>query len=437
MAADPEVLGYTRILVPGYVVGEFLGAGRFSVVLKGEPVKEKGGNTDESSADSAEEEPADSRLLPAGFTQFVVPGDGNCFFHATAHQLCTAGVLDSNDEPFTHELLRALVVSLVDQDPRLRALMSDTEHADLGRVNGWVDHGAIAALANVLNVNVVVYGGCYEEVTFNPNGVGEAASGRPILRIIFRGNHYNSVVSDQPPATTLGKRKQDKEYELRARKKKEPLPQQQRHVVKHDSFPVAIKIFKEEHRKKCGHERKILDSLKALDNVPSVITQVDVRGKTALVISPAGHPVLPEKRGVHTNKTDFAHLVAVLRYAHSLKICHRDVKPQNIFKDDNGRVFLNDWSSAATTGSRVPWEGTPFFYPKHEAMHRPTAEDDLVALVRTVYILSTHDDPRFPARFAWEGSTMTRMEGNLLFRRALECARALDYDGLMKIFNQL
>lgn len=437
MAADPEILGYTRISVPGYVVGEFLGKGRFSVVLKGEPVKKKGGNTDESLADSAEEELADSRLLPAGFTQFVVPGDGNCFFHATAHQLRAEGVLDSNNEPFTHELLRALVVSLVDQDPRLRALMSDMEHADLGRVNGWVDHGTIAALANVLNVNVVVYGGYYNAVTFNPNGVGEAAPDHPTLRIIFRGNHYNSVVPYQQPATTLGKRKQEdkKAYELRVRKKKS-LPQQ-RHVVKRDSFPVAIKIFKEEHRKKCDHERKILDRLKALDNVPSVITQVNVRGKPALVISPAGHPVLPEKRGVHTNKTDFAHLVAVLRYAHSLNICHRDVKPQNIFKDDNGRVFLNDWSSAATTGSRVSWEGTPFFYPNHEAKHKPTAKDDLVALVRTVFILSTHDDPRYPARFVWEGSTMTRMEGNLLFRRALECARVLDYDGLMNIFNQL
>lgn len=104
MQADPTDLGYVEINVPGFSVEDFLGEGAFSVVMKATRC-----GTDSSASDaeqSEEEEPSCVDLLPEGWIEHPVEGDGNCFFHAIAHQLF---LIDSqNKEDFTHETLRGL-----------------------------------------------------------------------------------------------------------------------------------------------------------------------------------------------------------------------------------------------------------------------------------------------------------------------------------------
>jgi len=58
----------------------------------------------------------------------------------------------------------------------------------------------------------------------------------------------------------------------------------------------------------------------------------------------------------------------VLRHAHGMRIFHHDLKPHNMFKDDDSRIILNDRSSAAFTGMRVPWAGTTPFYDHREVV---------------------------------------------------------------------
>jgi serine/threonine protein kinase len=141
--------------------------------------------------------------------------------------------------------------------------------------------------------------------------------------------------------------------------------------------------------------------------------------------------VLPITNGVRANKTDFVKLLQVLSDAHSQDICHRDVKPENIFKDENGRVILSDWGSAVTAGESVPWQGTRFYYDAPAGRyHTPEPADDLVALVRSVFAMYTNDMPS-------ERTTNRTMEASSLWRGALQCARKSDYGGLQDFFNGL
>jgi hypothetical protein len=110
------------------------------------------------------------------------------------------------------------------------------------------------------------------------------------------------------------------------------------------------------------------------------------------------------------------------------------VKPENIFKDDDGNIILNDWSSAAFTGKNIAWAGTLWYYEKPETMkHDPQPKDDLIALIRTAYRMYSMT---FPSDWSLERITNT-FSSSVLWRRALELAEQCDYDGLRDFFNSL
>jgi len=418
LQADPaETLGYERIDVPGFVTGDFLGSGSFSDVVKATV------NDEKVIFDAPEQE--EEVVLPANLVQHRVDGDGNCLFHAVAHQLQVAGVLDSHGDVYTHEMLRVLTVSRVEVDARFRLMMSDLEFFDLARLTGYVDHGAISALASTLGVDIVIYGAPGGEPVHIKSGT---ASDHPIsLRIAYNGiNHYNSVVE-----TASGLEGSSSVAAAVCRRRRlQPSNQQWRLT----NLPVAVKLFREKHRHMRDHEWKVLWALRMNSNVPYPIRSLDVLNRPAIIVSPAGMKVKPVGDKAVANKTDFVKLLQALLHAHDLKICHRDVKPQNILKDEQGRVILNDWSSAATIGVPVLWAGTEPFYDQREVVdergtHHPRPEDDLVALVRSVYTMYVID---FPCE-----NLEHVMSLSSLWRTALQYARACDYDNIRKFFNML
>mmetsp|Transcript_19403 Transcript_19403/g.26677 ORF Transcript_19403/g.26677 Transcript_19403/m.26677 type:complete len:463 (-) Transcript_19403:96-1484(-) len=418
LQADPaETLGYERIDVPGFVIGDFLGSGSFSDVVKATV------NDEKVIFDAPEQE--EEVVLPANLVQHRVDGDGNCLFHAVAHQLQVAGVLDSHGDVYTHEMLRVLTVSRVEVDARFRLMMSDLEFFDLARLTGYVDHGAISALASTLGVDIVIYGAPGGEPVHIKSGT---ASDHPIsLRIAYNGiNHYNSVVE-----TASGLEGSSSVAAAVCRRRRlQPSNQQWRLT----NLPVAVKLFREKHRHMRDHEWKVLWALRMNSNVPYPIRSLDVLNRPAIIVSPAGMKVKPVGDKAVANKTDFVKLLQALLHAHDLKICHRDVKPQNILKDEQGRVILNDWSSAATIGVPVLWAGTEPFYDQREVVdergtHHPRPEDDLVALVRSVYTMYVID---FPCE-----NLEHVMSLSSLWRTALQYARACDYDNIRKFFNML
>ena len=207
LQADPITkLGYEDISIPGFTVGGFLGSGSFSNVFEATPTSDS----------DIETQQLPQVVLPAMYEEHSVEGDGNCFFHAIAHQLKVAGER-VNDEDYNHELLRALALSCVNDDARFRLMMSDAEYLDLSQLTGYVDHAAIAALASALGVNIIIYGACSgdgEPLHINSVGeVGPEISQASTIRILYNGfNHYSSVVpcakeSLTAPTNSKSKRK--------------------------------------------------------------------------------------------------------------------------------------------------------------------------------------------------------------------------------------
>ena len=184
----------------------------------------------------------------------------------------------------------------------------------------------------------------------------------------------------------------------------------------------------------CDNEAEILEKLHPMSNIPSVVRKVKLKHGPTLVLRPAANKVLPISNGVRCSKSDFIKLLHVLKNAHQLKICHRDVKPENIFKDSEGNIILNDWGSAAIIGKYVLWAGTLWFYNQPETeKHYPQPADDLIALVRTAFLMHSMIFPPDWSRDRIEHI----LSSSSLWSRALKFAESCDYDELRDFFNNL
>jgi serine/threonine-protein kinase len=88
-----------------------------------------------------------------------------------------------------------------------------------------------------------------------------------------------------------------------------------------------------------------------------------------------------------------------LRYAHEKNIAHRDIKPQNILLDKEGKVLISDFGIArifsnthiTLTGVAV---GTPeYMSPEQAEGKEPDAQTDVYSLGIVLYEMVTHQPP--------------------------------------------
>lgn len=353
MVTNLGMIGYHAMEIPGFKVDKLLGKGAFSVVLKANPIP---GDEDIPKTEDITEQ------LPASFSILRVPGDGNCLFHAIADQLQRQQIRNATDgEVYTHETLRTMALSLINVEPRFRQMMSDHDYFDLSRLNGFVDIWSIAALARALEMNIVIYGapgGLPVRIDAHGNFDREVV-GLPVLRIAYNGyNHYDSVVTSATSSFQydINQYDEDTSWKKRLRPRQEETPYPNKRAKTEQKLAcVAIKIFQEKHKQMRDHEVAILRRLVPNFNVPYVVRSCDLQQGPAVIVGPVGNMVLPVKNGVRTFTADYLKLLQVLEDAHRQGICHRDVKPENIFKDDHGCIILSDWSSSAQIGKIVDW----------------------------------------------------------------------------------
>lgn len=84
--------------------------------------------------------------------------------------------------------------------------------------------------------------------------------------------------------------------------------------------------------------------------------------QSALVVQPVASPVLPVANGKLVRGKHLFQLIGVLEQAHLIDLQHRDVKPDNIYLDDEDDIILNDWGSSTRLSSSSSWDGvTPGF----------------------------------------------------------------------------
>jgi hypothetical protein len=473
MATDPSNLGYDRVTIPGYSVARLLGTGADCVVMDAESINAASARRIKRAAEERVVTP-----FPPDFVIHPVPGHGNSFLYAVADQLRRAGEVTPTGSTYTHDALKVRILSRVVEVPSFGVLGTGDEN-----LKGWVDLPVVASLASALNVNIAIYGVTLDgdDAPIRIDRTGEydrATPGRPTLRLLYNGTrHYDSLVDIDAPAPTaqvrarsgtqpLAKRQREAEEPAAARKqarlsastfsaptrskalvssppgkvynlRKEPAgglmssaSNTSRGATDTPPQRVAVKIYKKARSSaKRDHEEDIFNKMKLSYHVPSVVATATVLGMPAIVLHPVATPVHPATGGVRLSRADFIRLVHVLQHAHDLGFCHRDVKLSNILKDGD-RILLIDWSSAAYTDVSVAWEGTrPFYEDKHGQEYAPRPEEDLVALVRSVYVMYTGDT-------TYDG-LVTRMESSRLWHRALEYAARLDYDRVKKVFNEL
>jgi hypothetical protein len=151
-----------------------------------------------------------------------------------------------------------------------------------------------------------------------------------------------------------------------------------------------LKLMKSGFENLADHEEQILTLLQQNEvrGVPSSFTKVS---HGALFFGETLHHI-SRLTALHTND-----LVRSLQQAHTAGVVHRDLRPDNVMENSDGRACLIDWGFAYVIQSPEipPFQGT-FRYASDEVLasaiagelRRPQVKDDLESFVRMILSLS-------------------------------------------------
>jgi len=169
---------------------------------------------------------------------------------------------------------------------------------------------------------------------------------------------------------------------------------------------VALKVLNRELTKDPAFVAKFVAEARAAAKLqhPNVVQVFDVDndGETyffAMELMPDGslegwlkkHGAMPEERALQA----IADAAAGLAYAESLRLVHRDIKPDNLMLDQHGTVKIVDLGLAgATSEAEEKAVGTPHFMAPEQVLKQPVDHrTDLYALGCTFYRLVTGKTP--------------------------------------------
>jgi hypothetical protein len=192
-----------------------------------------------------------------------------------------------------------------------------------------------------------------------------------------------------------------------------------------------------------------LANLKMLSNLPERLTlgvptlkneHLTTAESLAVLAMPPlgipGQPCLPD--GMSVSCRHIVQLVDIVEEVHKIGFAHRDIKPANILLTASSKLFLNDWGSASRIGEMTLFEGTYGFYDfsvigTSEMRHLPTAEADLIALVRSAYLMIFNQQPPLQGENLesfWKGKLSISM-----WKKLLDAACTKDYEVIRNTFK--
>ena len=177
-------------------------------------------------------------------------------------------------------------------------------------------------------------------------------------------------------------------------------------------------------------------------HLPSLIRSDLMTKETCLkvlMLSPFALKVNPCQNGHAVYGRHIVQLLDVVLYVHkTINFVHRDIKPDNILlSPDKQNIILSDWGSASDCGLEVPYQGTYGFYEKPTSwnrVHVPTFKDDLVAFVRSAFLMLFNDAA--PGKNEdLEKFWTSRLTNVQFWRDAVSASNSGDHDSLKELFK--
>lgn len=144
---------------------------------------------------------------------------------------------------------------------------------------------------------------------------------------------------------------------------------------------------------------------------------------------------------------DYANqMLAAVSYAHSQRIIHCDIKPDNFILFEDNRLRLTDFgvSKVAQATLRASGAGTLGYMAPEQAMGRPSYRSDVFALGLVLYRMFSGHLPEYP--FAWPPPGLRQLQQKVhpglisLMRRAIELAppkRFADAEAMQAAFARV
>ncbi len=118
-----------------------------------------------------------------------------------------------------------------------------------------------------------------------------------------------------------------------------------------------------------------------------------------------------QRRLARQTAIDFVHqMVASVAFAHSNKVLHRDVKPENFILYPNNQLKLTDFGLARVQSGRFNHSasGTLAYMAPEQAMGRPTFRSDVFSLGLVIYRMFSGQLPEYPFEWPLPGATRAR-----------------------------
>jgi hypothetical protein len=201
---------------------------------------------------------------------------------------------------------------------------------------------------------------------------------------------------------------------------------------------AVCKVYLKENDPCRENEARALHLLKDDPSTPTIIENspsATVAGNSVILVTPKGVK-LGLNGGARVPIKSFSNIVDTLEASHMLGLCHCDVCPDNMYGvARRGRhqlfdVILNDWGSSMMISEINSVE--PLTHPRYNDVDKLGFEEDLAALVRSVFELTQLTFQ--PVNSANELDVI--MQSQWLWGAALQLALDRNYAALKLFFNE-